>query len=153
MGMDILGNSQWRQKEEPFPYSMMDPSTTWRYEPSDKELDMYPIIELTSPLPWDIQSQLASLRRSKRKLIIPKKRYRNGVKDLVRYQLLLPRRLWNQPPSLWKLWRQRQGQCLTSISRLECLHWDLEDVKKETNLIRWMNKIVCSFNLSNSRSC
>ena len=31
-------------------------------EPTDKELDMYPIIELTSPLPWGMQSQLASLR-------------------------------------------------------------------------------------------
>ena len=38
------------------------------HKPTDKELDMYPIIELTSPLPWDMQSQLASLRRSKRKL-------------------------------------------------------------------------------------
>ena len=38
------------------------------HEPTDKELDMYPIIELTCPLLWDSQSQLASLRRSKRKL-------------------------------------------------------------------------------------
>jgi len=37
-------------------------------EPTDKALDMYPIIELTSLLPWDMQSQLASLRRSKRKM-------------------------------------------------------------------------------------
>ena len=28
-----------------------------------------------------------------------------------------PRRLWNQPPSLWILWKQKQGQCLTGISR------------------------------------
>jgi len=38
------------------------------HEPTDKELDMFPIIELTSPSPWDMQSQLVSLRRSKRKL-------------------------------------------------------------------------------------
>jgi len=38
------------------------------HEPTDKELGMYPIMELTSPLPWDMQSQWASLRRSKRKL-------------------------------------------------------------------------------------
>ena len=29
---------------------------------------MYSTVELTSPLPWDMQSQLASLRRSKRKM-------------------------------------------------------------------------------------
>jgi hypothetical protein len=31
-------------------------------------MDLFPIIELTSPMPWDMQTQLASLRRSKRKL-------------------------------------------------------------------------------------
>ena len=31
-------------------------------------MDLYPIIELTSPMPWDMQTQLSPLRRSKRKL-------------------------------------------------------------------------------------
>jgi len=31
-------------------------------------MDIYPNIELTSPMPWDMQTQLSSLRRSKRKL-------------------------------------------------------------------------------------
>jgi hypothetical protein len=38
------------------------------WEPTEKEMDLFPIIELTSPMPWDMQTQLASLRRSKRKL-------------------------------------------------------------------------------------
>ena len=39
---------------------------TW--EPTEKTMDLYPIIELTSPMPWDIQTQLSSLRQAKRKL-------------------------------------------------------------------------------------
>jgi len=31
-------------------------------------MDPYPIIELTSSMPWEMQTQLSSLRRSKRKL-------------------------------------------------------------------------------------
>jgi pyruvate/2-oxoglutarate/acetoin dehydrogenase E1 component len=37
-------------------------------EPTEKKMNLYPIIELTSPVPWDMQTQLSSLRRSKRKL-------------------------------------------------------------------------------------
>ena len=38
------------------------------HEPTDKQLYMSSIIELTSPMPWDKQSQLSFFRRSKRKL-------------------------------------------------------------------------------------
>ena len=44
--MWMLGNNQGQQKEEQLPYSTMDPA---KYVPTaNKELDLYPIVELTS---------------------------------------------------------------------------------------------------------
>jgi len=106
------------------------------HEPTDKELDMYPIIELTSQLPWDMQSQLASLRRSKRKLNkYSKEEIEAWSKKLVRKPAFIAKKTLEATTQFMDTVEQRQGQCLTSISRLECLHGGLEDFKKDSTLI------------------
>ena len=83
-----------------------------------------------------MQSQQASLRRSKRKLNgYSKEEIKDWSERLGQIPAFIDKKTLESTTQFVDLWKQRQGQCLTSISRLECLHWDLEDVKKDSTQI------------------
>ena len=92
-------------------------------EPTDKELDMYPIIELTSPLPWDMQSQLASLRRSKRKLNeYSKEETKDWSERLGQIPTIIAKKTLESTTQFVNTVEAKIRTMPCQNSRLECLH-------------------------------